>query len=196
MYFLEHSHLLGLFFYTDDAFPSFLGVSPHQVAFDLDGTPHSWVSWKTFCLPLLWPQTEQQKSPVRAPGAVLSSSQWPTLCQAVVILCVLCPSLSMSPGLKLRLKALGKHDSGLRGGTFILGTQKAWQTSGKPLKLRLSFLSSILSALVWALFPNKCSLNPVLLSLTNICKGDSSSIASVSVLFCCCCLNEETKMEF
>lgn len=74
MSFLEHSHLLGLFFCTDDAFPCFLGVSPHQAAFDLDGTPHSWISWKTVCLPLLWPQTEQQESLVRVPGAVICHS--------------------------------------------------------------------------------------------------------------------------
>ena len=91
MYFLKHSHLLVLFLCTDYAFPCFLGVSPHQVAFDLDGTPHSWVSRKTFCL-LLWPQTEQQESPVRALGAVLPSSQWPALCQAVLILCAVCTS--------------------------------------------------------------------------------------------------------
>lgn len=85
MYFLEHSHLLVLLFCTDYAFPCFLGVSPHQVVFDLDGIPHSWVSWKTVCL-LLWPQAEQQES-LRAPGAVLPLSQWPALCQAVLILC-------------------------------------------------------------------------------------------------------------
>lgn len=88
-----------------------------------------------------------------------------------------------------RLKPLGKHDSGLLGGTYILGAQQAWQTSGEPLKWRRSFLSPVLSALLSALLPNKRLLN---LSV----KGTLPLIAPASVLFCYCCLNEETKAEF